>query len=872
MNLFEIQGKITLDSGGALGAINAVTGAAKSAAGALGSLAGTALKIGGTVAAGVATAGGAIVKSAVTSYAEAEQLIGGINTLFGDSASTVQAYAANAYQTAGLSANQYMDTVMGFSASLRQSLNGDTDAMAEYANMAVTDMADNANKMGTDMGMIQNAYQGFAKQNYTMLDNLKLGYGGTKGEMQRLIKDANAVKKANGEMADLSINSLADVVEAIHIVQTEMGITGTTALEAEKTITGSTASMKAAWSNLMTGVADENADMDKLVDNFVDAGVTAAENVVPRVATAIRGTMQLGQTLVPAILDQFETYKPQLQDGFYSLVTDGLNFAGIDVEQTDVQGTFESIFGGVGEVGKTLQTELGGIKDTFVSNLGEIGKTLGENGVSIEGFFSGLSETLSTVSEPIEAGIDTAMKGITKLTDWATTDGSTLNGILTGTGEGLKGFAGGLTDLIEAAGFLFEGDTEGAGKEIESAIEKTSIGFGRAVGEAGAPLGNLYGRIGQWIGQSLFGEDFDFGAKEMSGADVLSLFGVPEDVINTVFPAEAMQPEIKPYIDEATMLEIEAQGDAAAAGWVSSYSENPIQPDIDVSGAESAQAELDGVASAAAALDSTSASATVEAQGAEAAAAEIEAATSATEAADGATATTEVEAQGAEAAASAIEAVASAAEAAGSTNVNVTVDASSATQAQAQVQQSAQAMQAAMEFSLSVPTVDTSSFNAAVSAASAAASAIQAAFASISISIPAPSVGGGGAGGSGVSATSAGGGTPAVAAVSVGSEYYASGAVLTHPTVFGFNPYTGNRMIGGEAGPEAVAPIATLQSYVGEAVAEQNAEQAATMDRQISLMEMLVDALPTMMRDAMEGMAFKTNSREFGRLVKEAKA
>lgn len=184
-------------------------------------------------------------------------------------------------------------------------------AAADVANMAIVDMSDNANKMGTDMSLIQNAYQGFAKANYTMLDNLKLGYGGTKTEMERLIADANRVKEANGEMADLSIDSFADVVEAIHIVQTEMGITGTTAKEAGSTISGSAASMKAAWANLLTGIADENADFETLVDNFITTlvgdGTEANKgffgNILPRVKTTLSGIGDLVKGLAPIIAE-----------------------------------------------------------------------------------------------------------------------------------------------------------------------------------------------------------------------------------------------------------------------------------------------------------------------------------------------------------------------------------------------------------------------------------------------------------------------------------------------------------------------------------------------------------------------------------------
>lgn len=223
-------------------------------------------------------------KSAIDSYANYEQLIGGVETLFKDSSGIVENYANNAYKTAGLSANDYMETVTSFSASLLQSLKNDTSKSAEVADMAITDMADNANKMGTDMSMIQSAYQGFAKQNYTMLDNLKLGYGGTKSEMERLLKDAQKISGVK-----YNISNLSDVYNAIHVIQGELGITGTTAKEASTTIQGSVASMKSAWGNLLTGIADENADWNTLVNNFVNSVKTAADNILPRVEETFDG-------------------------------------------------------------------------------------------------------------------------------------------------------------------------------------------------------------------------------------------------------------------------------------------------------------------------------------------------------------------------------------------------------------------------------------------------------------------------------------------------------------------------------------------------------------------------------------------------------
>lgn len=266
-----------VDSSGAEGGI-------KSLGGKLGNLAKTgAVAITGVVAAASAAVT-ALTTLSVKQFAEYEQLVGGVETLFKDSSNKVMGYANNAYKSAGMSANEYMSTITGFSASLLQGLGGDTKKAAEIGNKAVTDMSDNANKMGTSMESIQNAYQGFAKQNYTMLDNLKLGYGGTKEEMQRLLVDAG---KLSG--MEYSIGNFSDIIEAIHVVQTELGITGTTALEASETISGSFGAMKSAWKNMLTAFADDNADFDTVVGNLVTSISTFGKNILPRIKTTLEG-------------------------------------------------------------------------------------------------------------------------------------------------------------------------------------------------------------------------------------------------------------------------------------------------------------------------------------------------------------------------------------------------------------------------------------------------------------------------------------------------------------------------------------------------------------------------------------------------------
>lgn len=272
-----------------------------------------------------------IGKSAIDSYANYEQLIGGVETLFKDSSGIVEGYANNAYKTAGLSANDYMETVTSFSASLLQSLNNDTAKSAEVADMAITDMSDNANKMGTDMSMIQSAYQGFAKQNYTMLDNLKLGYGGTKSEMERLLKDA---QKISGVKYDIS--NLSDVYNAIHVIQGELGITGTTAKEASTTIQGSVASMKSAWSNLLTGIADDNADWSTLVNNFVDSVVTAGDNLLPRIEVAVEG---IGLLITDALGLLLEKVVPMGMQVIQNLIT------GISTQLPDIVSSVNNAIG-----------------------------------------------------------------------------------------------------------------------------------------------------------------------------------------------------------------------------------------------------------------------------------------------------------------------------------------------------------------------------------------------------------------------------------------------------------------------------------------------------------------------------------------------
>lgn len=280
------------------------------------------LKAVGVAMGAIAVAAGAAAlklgKEVVAAFADYEQLVGGVETLFKDSAPQILEYANNAFKTAGLSANEYMETVTSFSASLISSLGGDTEKAAKYADMAITDMSDNANKMGSDISSIQNAYQGFAKQQYTMLDNLKLGYGGTKSEMERLLADAEAISGIHYD-----VSSYADVVDAIHVIQVEMGVAGTTAKEAEETITGSLGMLKSSFGNFITGLGVVGADMEGLTKNMADSFKAVVTNIVP----VIQNLTNALPAAFGAIMDALGELLPMLLDtavGLFKQILDTL--------------------------------------------------------------------------------------------------------------------------------------------------------------------------------------------------------------------------------------------------------------------------------------------------------------------------------------------------------------------------------------------------------------------------------------------------------------------------------------------------------------------------------------------------------------------
>jgi len=322
----KLNVKLGLDDSAYKSGLSNAEGDARSAGSKMGGLLGSAGKmLGGAVVAGVAVAGTALAGLSVKSlnlYADYEQLVGGIDTLFKGSSEALQGYADEAFKTAGLSANNYMETVTGFAASLISSVGGDTAKATEYANQAVIDMADNANKMGTNMESIQLTYQSLARGNYGMLDNLKLGYGGTKEELERLLEEAS---KISGMEYDIS--NFADVTQAIHVIQEEMGIAGASAAEAADTISGSIGSLKSSFENLLTGLGDPNADIEKLVGNVVEAFGNVVKNITPIIENIlaampamVSGILSAIVEILPSIVETFAGLVPAVVDALMAIV------------------------------------------------------------------------------------------------------------------------------------------------------------------------------------------------------------------------------------------------------------------------------------------------------------------------------------------------------------------------------------------------------------------------------------------------------------------------------------------------------------------------------------------------------------------------
>jgi tRNA A-37 threonylcarbamoyl transferase component Bud32 len=503
---------------------------------------------------------GNLVKDVVNSFAEYEQLEGGVNKLFGDSAGMVIDNAQRAYSTAGMSMNEYMQTVTSFSASLISSLKGDTVAAANVADMALQDMSDNASTFGTDMASIENAYQGFSKQNYTMLDNLKLGYGGTRSEMQRLLKDAQRIKRAQGENVRYSINNLADVYEAIHVIQQEMGITGTTAEEAAKTISGSYHATMAAWSNILTGLGTEQ-EMGELIGNFVDSGSNLVKNVmqlVPKVGKAVF------QEAVPVISGYLGQLGPKALDAGANLLANVLKgLTGDTSSQEEIKAFISGVW-------SDAQTGLDGLISAGGGLLKGIYNSLISDGDSKTGIVAEISGIWDSASESMDALVDAA--------------GGLLGTIYTGI-TGQKATA-------ENIGNTIGGVFNAGGQAIDDVLNRATTFFS----ELDEKLGDPDASIGEKIaGVFVTGSDAMMGLLHDAGSFMSNLYAA---VTGDTEGAAKMQGWIDDLFKTSAEIEAENAADKKSAQYAVKYDQNTVQSMMNAASSMYANPSMYGITEA----------------------------------------------------------------------------------------------------------------------------------------------------------------------------------------------------------------------------------------------------------------------------------
>ena len=498
------------------------------------------------VAAGVAAvtaATGAITKSSLDAYGAYEQNVGGIQKLFGNMGKSLDEYAeltgnavdavaekwgvleqsqnmvlqnaANAYKTAGMSANQYMEQVTGFSAALITSLGNDTVAAANYAEMAMVDMSDNANTFGTDMESIQWAYQGFAKQNYTMLDNLKLGYGGTKEEMQRLISDASKmtdVQKKLGVTVDESSLSFDNIVAAIHVMQESMQIGGTTAREAATTIEGSVNMMKAAWENWLTGLGDSDADMAQLTDNLVESLETAAENVVPRVAI-ILGTLlgsvpgivaEVGPVAAQALQDTFMTAAQTFHDMLPQEAQSALDGAIETFQSSGLADAVGNALSGIAEFGAKAADGISQLAESFdeTSAMEAAATVIDTVAVFIGHLADQAGEYLIPVLEAAGEAMSAFFRAVADAQVWLEPLATFLGDVLV---AALEVVVAAFTFAVDAVTLLVNAVTDfvnflmGVPASVQSFVDQVGAFFGQLPGLIGGFLAGVMASIGAWV-------------------------------------------------------------------------------------------------------------------------------------------------------------------------------------------------------------------------------------------------------------------------------------------------------------------------------------------------------------------------------------
>ena len=466
----------------------------------------TVAKGAGIAVGAVATAAAAIGSQAMSVYKDYEQLVGGMDTLFGDSSNQMQIYAYDAYKTAQMSANDYMELSTSFAASLLQSLDGDTAKAADTANRAVIDMADNANKMGSDIADIQNAYQGFAKQNYTMLDNLKLGYGGTKTEMERLLADA---EKLSGVHYD--IDSFADVVDAIHVVQDSMGIAGASSEEAASTISGSVGMMKASWENWVGGLARDDANMTLLTQNLSDSVEAVAQNVIPRAA-------QIASTVVTQLPSLVATIGPPLGEALVTVLdsaTGGLATKALEMVQPitdalsqafgDGAAWFGDNAGVFGEIGDKLSDIGGKVSEGIGAAITTVSPIVGD-------FASGALTLLSSGLDFLSGALDAAAGLVTHLSTAFGPALDALSPLAQAVGDAANGAFQWLCDKLSGVGdALSNVDWDGWATTVSESVQgvvdfvndriEELKGFFQSIGDfINDPIGTIQSGLGELFG------------------------------------------------------------------------------------------------------------------------------------------------------------------------------------------------------------------------------------------------------------------------------------------------------------------------------------------------------------------------------------
>ena len=514
-----------------------IDGGVKRSSGLLSGLGTVARGVGAVAAAGMTALTGAVTAiggAALSAYADYEQLVGGVDTLFGSASGQLQAYAADAYKTCGMSANQYMTQATSFAASLVSSCGGDVAKAADYANMAMGDMSDNVNKMGSNMVDVQNAYQGFAKQNYTMLDNLKLGYGGTKEEMERLIADANKLREAQGKNADLTIDSYADVVEAIHTVQENMGITGTTAKEAATTISGSIGMAKAAWENFITGLGRDDVDFSQLTEQLLTSIGAVATNVAPRVAQIGEGIMQafpvvlagLGTVLAPIVSEALAT---AWNIAVQALAGIGIHLPEVDASQilsafqtvadvaSTVVGVVRSAFEAVPGIFETVASAVGGAVSTVISALTPFAEYFAVQMLpAIVSFASGLvsafaavwpvlsqfGQTVMNIGAAVMPVIQTVLSVVGGCVSTVSAlVAGVVNTVVSLIGSLVSSVLSAISGLVSGVASFFQSIVSTMSSAASSAYSAVTGAFNSMVGAVSGAVGNLMGVVSSIPGQ-----------------------------------------------------------------------------------------------------------------------------------------------------------------------------------------------------------------------------------------------------------------------------------------------------------------------------------------------------------------------------------